>query len=81
MIAVLLVGVFGYRMISNFDWIDAVYMTIITVTTVGFSEVRPLDDTSKLFTVVLIILSVFIFAYAISVVTEFKSLQKTICSY
>ncbi|WP_047419372.1 TrkA family potassium uptake protein [Cellulophaga sp. Hel_I_12] len=71
MIAVLLVGVFGYRMISNFDWIDAVYMTIITVTTVGFSEVRPLDDTSKLFTVVLIILSVFIFAYAISVITEY----------
>lgn len=71
MIAVLLVGVFGYRMISNFDWIDAVYMTIITVTTVGFSEVRPLDATSKLFTVVLIILSVFIFAYAISVITEY----------
>tara|TARA_R110002051_G_scaffold241712_1_gene302033 strand:- start:6268 stop:7275 length:1008 start_codon:yes stop_codon:yes gene_type:complete len=71
MIAVLLLGVFGYRIISNFDWIDAIFMTIITVTTVGFSEVRPLDATSKLFTVVLIILSVFIFAYAISVITEY----------
>ncbi len=46
-------------------------MTVITVTTVGFSEVSPLDAESKLFTVCLIIFSVFIFAYAISVVTEY----------
>lgn len=61
----------GYRYISEFGWLDALYMTIITVTTVGFMEVQPLDDDSKLFTVVLIITSVFIFAYAISVITEY----------
>ncbi|MGB3149178.1 MAG: ion channel, partial [Maribacter sp.] len=38
---VLVFGVMGYRFISNYSWIDAFYMTIITVTTVGFSEVRP----------------------------------------
>jgi voltage-gated potassium channel len=69
-IAVLLLGVFGYRIISNYDWVDAIYMTIITVTTVGFSEVRPLDTASKIFTVFLIISSVFILAFAISVITE-----------
>lgn len=68
---VLLFGVLGYRYISNYDWVDAVYMTIITVTTVGFSEVRPLDTPSKFFTVFLIISSVFIFAFAISVITEY----------
>ncbi len=46
-------------------------MTVITVTTVGFSEQKPLDDIGKIFTVVLIISSVFIFAYAISVITEY----------
>lgn len=71
MISVLLFGVFGYRIISNYDWVDAIYMTIITVTTVGFSEVRPLDTPSKIFTVFLIISSVFIFAFAISVITEY----------
>lgn len=60
MIAVLLFGIFGYKFISNYNWVDAVYMTIITVTTVGFSEVRPLDPPSKIFTVFLIISSVFI---------------------
>ena len=46
-------------------------MTIITVTTVGFNEVGPLETEGKIFTVFLIISSVFIFAYAISVITEY----------
>ncbi|MBT8209158.1 MAG: potassium channel family protein, partial [Eudoraea sp.] len=71
MLTVLMVGVVGYRFISDYGWLDALYMTIITVTTVGFMEVRPLDAESKIFTVVLIISSVFIFAYAISVITEY----------
>jgi voltage-gated potassium channel len=71
LVMVLLFGVFGYRFISDYNWIDAFYMTIITVTTVGFSEVRPLDAEAKIFTVVLIITSVFIFAFAISVITEY----------
>ena len=71
MVFILVIGVLGYRYLSNYDWVDAFYMTIITVTTVGFSEVRPLDAGSKIFTVFLIITSVFIFAYAISVITEY----------
>lgn len=46
-------------------------MTIITVTTVGFNEVGPLETKGKIFTIFLIISSVFIFAYAISVITEY----------
>ncbi|MGB5227023.1 MAG: NAD-binding protein [Eudoraea sp.] len=50
---------------------NAIYMTIITVTTVGFNEVGPLETEGKIFTIFLIISSVFIFAYAISVITEY----------
>ncbi|WP_435625028.1 potassium channel family protein [Flagellimonas sp.] len=71
MALVLAFGVVGYKLLSDFTWIEAVYMTIITVTTVGFSEVRPLDANAKIFTVFLIVTSVFIFGYAISVVTEY----------
>ena len=71
MLSVLIIGIFGYRFFSGLSWIDALYMTIITVTTVGFTEVGPMDDNGKIFTVVLIVLSVFIFAYAISVITEY----------
>jgi voltage-gated potassium channel len=68
---VFLTGMFGYRLLAGYSWIDAAYMTIITVTTVGFREVNPVDDHTKLFTIFLIIFSVFIFAYAISVITEY----------
>lgn len=68
---VILTGTVGYKLIAGYGWIDALYMTIITVTTVGFREVGPSDTQTKLFTIVLIILSVFIFAYAISVITEY----------
>ena len=71
MVIVLIIGVLGYRYVADYTWVEAVYMTIITVTTVGFSEVRPLDATAQMFTIFLIVSSVFIFGYAISVVTEF----------
>ncbi len=71
LVTVLIVGVVGYRCIANYSWIDALYMTVITITTVGFGEVTPLDDQSKLFTVFLIITSVIIVGYALSVITEY----------
>lgn len=71
MTSILFIGVLGYRFIEDFTWVEALYMTIITVTTVGFKEVRPLSSEGQLFTVILIIASVFIFAFAISVITEY----------
>lgn len=70
-IVTLLIGVLGYKMIAGYEWIDALYMTVITVTTVGFGEVNPLTPEAKLFTVVLILCSVVIVGYAISVITEY----------
>jgi len=71
MITVLIIGIMGYRYISDYNWLDALYMTIITVTTVGFMEVKPLDAESKIFTVMLIISSVIIFSFALSVISEY----------
>ena len=70
-LCVLVIGVFGYRYIASYTWIDAMYMTVITVTTVGFGEVGPLDDVAKLFTVGLILASVVTFANAVTVITEY----------
>ncbi|MDO7173972.1 potassium channel family protein [Mariniflexile sp. AS56] len=71
MVFILLVGVAGYRLISGYSWVDAVYMTVITMTTVGFGEVVPLDQESKIFTIVLILASVLIMGYALSIITEY----------
>ncbi len=71
LISVILVGVLGFRFFSDYSWIDALYMTVITMSTVGFGEVAPLDDSAKLFTVFLIATSVVTFAYSVSVITEY----------
>ena len=71
LLILLVIGVLGFRFMSNYTWIDALYMTVITITTVGFGEVQPLDDTSKIFTIFLILNSVVIVGYALTIITEF----------
>lgn len=65
----LLIGVVGFMLIENYTFLEALYMTVITVATVGFQEVRPLNDDGRIFTIFLIITNLGIFAYAISLVT------------
>ena len=65
------VATVGYVVIEGFDWLDAAYMTMITLSTVGYSEVQPLDSTGRLFTMVVIVASFTVFLYAASVLTAF----------
>ena len=71
LLMILLIGILGFRILSHYSWVDALYMTIITITTVGFGEVQPLDEVSKIFTVFLIVTSVIILGYALSIITEY----------
>lgn len=63
-------GTTGYMFTENYSFLDAFYMTIITITTVGFEEVKPLDDAGKIFTIFLLFSSFGFFAYSISVITS-----------
>lgn len=65
------IGVAGYMFIENARFIDSLFMTIITVATVGYGEVVPLSDAGRLFTVFLIITNLGIFAYAISLISGY----------
>lgn len=67
--AIIMVGVFGYRLIEGFTFVEAFYMTIITISTVGFTEVHPLSSVGRLFTSFLIIFSFGTFAYTITSIT------------
>ena len=51
---VIVVGFAGYQSIEGFTPLDALYMTVITVTSVGFSEINPLSSAGRLFTIGLI---------------------------
>lgn len=70
-LSVLLIGTLGYMIISGYSFIDALYMTVITVTTVGFSEVKPFTPEDKVFTIFLIITSVVIVGYSVSTFSEY----------
>ncbi|HYH82668.1 MAG TPA: potassium channel protein [Longimicrobium sp.] len=55
---VLVVGTIGYHLIEKLTWLDAAYMTVITVATVGFGELRPFTPEGRVFTMGLIIVGV-----------------------
>ena len=72
LIILLCIGVVGFKYLNGYTWLDAMYMTVITITTVGFKEVGgSLDAESKIFTIFLILTSVVIVGYAIKVITEY----------
>lgn len=70
LLTIIFIGVVGYMFLADLNFVDALYMTIITMSTVGFGEVVPLTPEARLFTVFLILMSVAVFGYALSVFTE-----------
>lgn len=64
-------GMLGFKFFYDYDWIDAIYMTIITITTVGFGELHPLSPSEKIYTSLLILSSIFIVGYAIKEISEY----------
>lgn len=64
------IGTIGYIYIDDYPPLDALYMTVITVGTVGFGEIHPLSDAGKVFTIFLIIASLGLVAYYITLVTR-----------
>lgn len=64
-------GTLGFYLIEGWKVIDSFYMTIITISTVGFSEVHELSANGKIFTSILIISSFGTFAFAISSITTY----------
>ncbi|NPA36897.1 MAG: potassium channel protein [Chlorobi bacterium] len=70
MVFIISSGTIGYMLIEDYNFLDALYMTVITIATVGFREVNPLSDGGKIFTVFLIIISFGIFGYVVSSITR-----------
>ena len=63
---VLLGGTLGYHQLFQWDWLDALYMTTITITTVGFGEVRHMNGSERIFTIVLLLASMGVVAYTVT---------------
>lgn len=70
-LGLLVVGTIGYVVLEGWPTIDAFYMTVITISTVGFGEIRAMSNTGRLFTAVLIVLGVGAAAYTFSSVADY----------
>ena len=69
--ATILSGVAGFMVVEGWSLLDALYMTIITLSTVGYRELYPLTEQGKIFVIVFIIMGVGAFLYIISTTAEY----------
>ncbi len=71
--AVVALGTIGYRIIEGWAWFDSLYMTVITIATVGFSEVHPLSEPGRAFTILLIITGISVQFVALATIVDYLS--------
>ena len=75
-IAVLAFGTSGYVLIEGWSVLDAFFMTIITMSTIGYGEVNVLSDSGRLFTIVLIMVGVVVASYVVTTIVELFTSQE-----
>lgn len=70
-VAVILVGAAGYRLLNGeISFLDALFMTVITVSTVGFEEVWPLDTVGRIWTIIVIAFGIGTVSYAFTLLVS-----------
>src|SRR5579862_8162030 len=63
-------GAIGFRVIEGYPWPDAFYMTLITITTVGYQELHPLSPQGRLFNSFLILFGVSAMFFSVGAITQ-----------
>lgn len=67
---VIVIGIAGYMLVERWSFIDAFFMTIITISTVGYDEVHLMDSAGRIFTSVLIVIGVGTMLFGFGVFAE-----------
>jgi voltage-gated potassium channel len=71
LVSVLTAGTVGFEMLEGWGFMDALYMTVITISTVGYQEVRPLGEAGRVFNMVLIFFGLGTTTYVAASVVQF----------
>ncbi len=70
-LVILMVGTAGYMIIEGWTFLDALYMTVITISTVGYREINQVGDTGRVFTILLVAIGVGFTLYVAAAVVQF----------
>ena len=70
LLALMTSGVVGYMAIEKWSFLDAIYMTVISLTTVGYGEVHPLTPAGRIFTIVLLLTALGLVSYSVSLLAQ-----------
>jgi voltage-gated potassium channel len=70
LLAMLTIGTLGYVLIEGYSWFNAFYMTLITISTVGYQEVRPLSHAGRIFNSFVIFFGVSSMFFAVGAMTQ-----------
>jgi hypothetical protein len=57
-LTLLVIGTVVYKLLEDWSWVDSIYFSVIAVTTVGFGDITPSTDASKIFTVVYVLVGI-----------------------
>jgi len=71
LVAILVAGTLGYAAVEGWPLLDSLYMTVITIATVGYREVRPLSNAGRILTIGLILAGVGGLGYSFGTIVEF----------
>jgi voltage-gated potassium channel len=69
-VVIIIVGATGYHFVEGWSWFDGLYMTMITLSTIGYGETHPLSPHGRYFTLGLIVIGVIGFGFLISNLTQ-----------
>ncbi len=70
LLALVVLSTLGIKLIEGWSWLDCLWHTIITISTVGYGEVKPLSPLGKVFTMIVIIVAFAVFAYGASAIAS-----------
>ena len=71
MLLILVGGTIGYRVIEGWSFIDSLYMTVITISTVGYGEIHPLSTAGRVFSIFLILSGVGTAFYILTTLVQY----------
>lgn len=75
-ILIVSVGTVFYHFIEKLKWLDSVYFSVITLTTVGYGDIVPKTDAGKVFTIFYVLLGVGIIASGLSALVRYSAVKR-----